>query len=106
MQPRMDGIYIGSSPVSSLIALNDNLNELFTVVGRGRTSRTYLSDFSRPRQPISHSAAFFTRFWDRRNAHLAHHDDGPQVGDFRISGGPPCHMPAGFRIEHYWPPGY
>jgi hypothetical protein len=33
MQPRMDGISIGSSPVSSLTGLNDQLNELFRVVG-------------------------------------------------------------------------
>jgi multiple sugar transport system substrate-binding protein len=33
MQPRLDGIYIGSSPVSSLNGLNDSLNELFKVVG-------------------------------------------------------------------------
>jgi multiple sugar transport system substrate-binding protein len=31
MQPRMDGVYIGSSPVSSLTQLNDQLNTLFEV---------------------------------------------------------------------------
>ena len=33
MQPRFDAVYIGSSPVSSLTQLNDQLNNLFTVVG-------------------------------------------------------------------------
>jgi multiple sugar transport system substrate-binding protein len=33
MPPRLDRIYIGSSPVSSLNGLNDSLNELFKVVG-------------------------------------------------------------------------
>ena len=33
MVPRFDAIYIGSAEVSSLTGLNDNLNELFTVVG-------------------------------------------------------------------------
>jgi multiple sugar transport system substrate-binding protein len=31
MQPRMDAVYIGSAPVSSLSRLNDQLNELFKV---------------------------------------------------------------------------
>lgn len=33
MQPRMDAVYIGSSPVSSLTRLNNQLNNLFEVVG-------------------------------------------------------------------------
>jgi multiple sugar transport system substrate-binding protein len=32
MQPRMDAVYIGSSPVSSLTQLNNQLNNLFKVV--------------------------------------------------------------------------
>lgn len=31
MNPRMDAIYIGSAPVSSLIRLNNQLNDLFEV---------------------------------------------------------------------------
>ena len=31
MQPRMDAVYIGSAPVSSLTRLNNQLNELFKV---------------------------------------------------------------------------
>jgi multiple sugar transport system substrate-binding protein len=31
MIPRMDAVYIGSSPVSSLTTLNDQLNNLFKV---------------------------------------------------------------------------
>jgi multiple sugar transport system substrate-binding protein len=33
MQPRFDAVYIGSSPVSSLTQVNDQLNNLFKVVG-------------------------------------------------------------------------
>jgi multiple sugar transport system substrate-binding protein len=32
MQPRLDAVYIGSSPVTSLTALNNQLNDLFKVV--------------------------------------------------------------------------
>jgi multiple sugar transport system substrate-binding protein len=32
MQPRFDAVYIGSSPVSSLTEVNDQLNNLFAVV--------------------------------------------------------------------------
>jgi multiple sugar transport system substrate-binding protein len=31
MQPRLDAVYIGSSPVSSLTKLNKQLNDLFEV---------------------------------------------------------------------------
>jgi multiple sugar transport system substrate-binding protein len=31
MMPRMDAVYIGSAPVSSLTTLNDQLNKLFEV---------------------------------------------------------------------------
>ena len=31
MNPRMDAVYIGSAPVSSLTTLNDQLNKLFEV---------------------------------------------------------------------------
>jgi multiple sugar transport system substrate-binding protein len=33
MQPRLDGVYIGSDPVESLTGLNDQLNDLFKVAG-------------------------------------------------------------------------
>jgi multiple sugar transport system substrate-binding protein len=33
MQPRMDAVYIGSTPVSSLTTLNTQLNDLFKVTG-------------------------------------------------------------------------
>ncbi len=33
MQPAMDSVFIGSAPVSSLVKVNDQLNQLFKVVG-------------------------------------------------------------------------
>ena len=32
MAPRLDAVYIGSSPISSLTTLNNQLNNLFKVV--------------------------------------------------------------------------
>ena len=33
MNPRMDALYIGSSPMSSMTTLNNQLNDLFKVAG-------------------------------------------------------------------------